>query len=106
LLIKVGGFQVWPNEIETVINLHPGVKESAAGGVPDIEKGERVIAWVVRKNDQDLSRDKLLQWCEKHLIFYKIPSEILFADNIPRTGVGIILRRELINEYIKKKDPR
>lgn len=106
MLIKVGGFQVWPNEIETVINLHPGVKESAVGGVSDIEKGERVIAWVVRKNDQELGTDEILHWCEKQLVFYKIPSEILFVDNIPRTGVGKILRRELINEYIKKKDPR
>ena len=104
-LIKVGGFQVWPNEIETIINLHPGVKESAVGGVSDIEKGERVIAWVVRKNDQELGTDEILHWCEKQLVFYKIPSEILFVDNIPRTGVGKVLRRELISEYIKKNDP-
>jgi long-chain acyl-CoA synthetase len=104
-LIKVGGFQVWPNEIETVINSHPGVQESAIGGVPDIGKGERVIAWVVRKNNQDLDTDEILQFCKKQLIFYKIPSEVFFVERIPKTGVGKILRRELISEYINKNDP-
>lgn len=104
-LIKVGGFQVWPNEIETVLNSNPKIKESAVGGVPDIEKGEKVIAWIVRKNDQDLDTDEILQWCEKFLVFYKLPSEIFFIDVIPRTGVGKILRRDLISKYIKKNDP-
>ncbi|MDP2964683.1 MAG: long-chain fatty acid--CoA ligase [Pelolinea sp.] len=102
-LIKVGGFQVWPNEIETVINSHPKVKESAVGGVPDIEKGEKVIAWIVRESDQDLDTDEILQWCEKQLVFYKIPSEILFVERIPRTGMGKVLRRELISEYNKSR---
>ena len=101
-LIKVGGFQVWPNEIETVLNSNPKIKESAVGGIPDIEKGEKVIAWIVRKNDQELDADEILQWCKKFLVFYKLPSEIFFIDGIPRTGVGKILRRELISEYIKK----
>jgi long-chain acyl-CoA synthetase len=104
-LIKVGGFQVWPNEIETVINSYPGVQESAVGGVPDIGKGERVIAWVIRKNNQELDIDEIYQFCKKQLIFYKIPSEILFVERIPKTSVGKILRRELIGEYIKKNDP-
>lgn len=103
-LIKVGGFQVWPNEIEAVLNAHPSIQESAVGGIPDIEKGEKVIAWVVRKYDQKLDPDEILRWCEKQLVFYKLPSEMLFVDSIPRTGMGKVLRRALIAGY-NQKDP-
>ncbi len=103
-LIKVGGFQVWPNEIEEVINSHPLILESAVGGIPDIEKGEKILAWIVIKPEQKLRPEEIIQWCEKHLVYYKIPAEIIFIEKIPRTGVGKILRRELIREYTKK-DP-
>lgn len=104
-LIKVGGFQVWPNEIEAVLNSHPLILESAVGGIPDIEKGEKILAWIVMKPDQMLRPEEIIQWCEKHLVYYKIPAEFLFIEKIPRTGVGKILRRELISEYAKK-DPK
>ena len=60
-LIKVGGFQVWPNEVEAVLNSHPKIQESAVGGVPDVEKGEKVIAWVVIKNDMEIEQKEILQ---------------------------------------------
>lgn len=103
-LIKVGGFQVWPNEIEAVLNAHPKILESAVGGISEIEKGEKVIAWVVKKPEQKLDKDEILQWCEKRLVFYKLPAEIVFIEKIPRTSVGKVLRRELITGY-NKKDP-
>ena len=98
-LIKVGGFQVWPNEIEGILNSHPFIQESAVGGIPDIEKGEKVIAWVVPKPGEKLDKKNIIQWCERQLIFYKLPTEIIFVENIPKTGMGKILRRELIAGY-------
>jgi len=103
-LIKVGGFQVWPSEIEGILNSHPFIQESAVGGIPDLEKGEKVIAWVVLKPHKKLEEDEIIQWCENQLVFYKLPAEIIFVEKFPRTGVGKILRRELIAGY-DKKDP-
>ena len=99
-LIKVGGFQVWPNEIEKALSSHPNVKEAGVGGVPDIERGERVIAWVVAKENCILDKKELQGWCESVLSSYKIPQEFIFVDALPRTRVGKILRRELIRTYI------
>ena len=103
-LIKVGGFQVWPSEIEKILNSHPIIRESAVAGVPDLEKGEKVIAWVVLKPREELKKNEIINWCEKQLVFYKLPSEIIFVEELPRTGIGKVLRRELIAGYIKK-DP-
>lgn len=103
-LIKVGGFQVWPNEIESVLNSHPLIKESAVGGISDIEKGERVIAWIVSNKGCNLKPEEVINWCEMSLVSYKIPSEIIFKNQLPRTNVGKILRRELLSEY-KKNNP-
>ena len=98
-LIKVGGFQVWPNEVEAVLITHPGVSECAAAGLPDMAQGERVAAWVVRK-DPDLTAEELIAWCRKDLAGYKVPSEVEFIDKLPRTGVGKVLRRELVREIL------
>ncbi len=100
-LIKVGGFQVWPNEVEAVLITHPGVAECAAAGLPDLAQGERVAAWVVRK-DPDLTAEELIAWCRKDLAGYKVPSEVEFIDKLPRTGVGKVLRRELVVKYNRK----
>ncbi len=97
-LIKVSGFQVWPNEVEAVLITHPGVAECAAAGVPDMAQGERVVAWVVRK-DPDLTGEELIDWCRKDLTGYRVPTEVVFIDKLPRTGVGKVLRRELVAKY-------
>ncbi len=97
-LIKVGGFPVWPNEVEAVINTHPGVAESAVAGVPDMAQGEKVVAWVVRK-DPALSAEAVMAWCDTDLMGYKVPREVIFIDKLPRSGVGKVLRRELIITY-------
>jgi long-chain acyl-CoA synthetase len=98
-LIKVSGFQVWPNEIEQVLGSHPDIKEAAAGGVPDREQGERVIAWVVMKPQRNAGEKEIKGWCRNNLAAYKVPSEIIFVEEIPKTSVGKILRRELIRQY-------
>ena len=100
-LIKVNGLQVWPNEVESVINTHSDIAESAVGGVPDFESGERVICWVVLSEGSILNTENFRDWCKKSISSYKIPQEFLAVKKLPRTGVGKILRRELISEYKK-----
>ena len=100
-LIKVNGLQVWPNEIESVVNAHPDITESAVGGVPDFESGERIICWVVLDQGAILDTDILRDWCKESIASYKVPNEFIVVDKLPRTGVGKILRRELISEYTK-----
>lgn len=103
-LIKVNGLQVWPNEVEAVINACPQIKECGVGGVPDKEHGERVICWTVYEGGDVLDGEEITLWCKRKLSGYKIPKEYIAIDKLPRTGVGKILRRELINNYKKSAD--
>lgn len=93
-MILVSGFNVYPNEIEDVVASHPGVLEVAAVGVPDERSGEVVKVFVVRK-DPDLSVEAVLAHCRENLTGYKIPHHIEFRDELPKSNVGKILRREL-----------
>jgi long-chain acyl-CoA synthetase len=96
-MILVSGFNVYPNEIEDVLALHPGVLESAAVGVPDTKTGEAVKIYVVKK-DPSLTEDSLLDHCRKNLTAYKVPRHIAFRNELPKTNVGKILRRQLRDE--------
>jgi len=93
-MILVSGFNVFPNELENVISLCPGVVECAAIGVPDEKQGEAIKVFVV-KNDPTLSEDDLAKYCRQNLTGYKLPKYIEFRDDLPKTNVGKILRREL-----------
>ncbi|RRZ95767.1 long-chain-fatty-acid--CoA ligase FadD [Erwinia sp. 198] len=93
-MILVSGFNVYPNEIEDVAMLHPKVREAAAVGVPDTVAGETVKICVVKK-DASLTKEELIAHCKKHLTGYKIPKIVEFRDELPKTNVGKILRREL-----------
>jgi len=94
-MIIVSGFNVYPNEIEDVVMLHPGVLETAAIGAPDEKSGEVVKIVVVRK-DPGLAEQDLLAHCRKHLTGYKVPKLVEFrAEPLPKTNIGKILRREL-----------
>jgi long-chain acyl-CoA synthetase len=99
-MILVSGFNVYPNEIEDVLMLHPKVREAAAIGVPNDAAGETVKICVVRK-DPSLTKEELIAHCKKHLTGYKIPRLVEFRDELPKTNVGKILRRELRDEAIK-----
>ena len=96
-MILVSGFNVYPNEIEDVLAMHPGVLESAAVGVPDPKTGEAVKIFVV-KRDPDLTEASLLEHCRANLTAYKVPRQIAFRSELPKTNVGKILRRELRDE--------
>ncbi len=93
-MILVSGFNVYPNEVEDVAALHPGVREVAAVGVPDERSGEAVKLYVIRK-DPALDAATLIAHCRKQLTGYKVPRYVEFRDDLPRTNVGKILRREL-----------
>jgi long-chain acyl-CoA synthetase len=93
-MILVSGFNVFPNELENVISLCQGVVECAAIGVPDEKQGEAIKVFVV-KNDPTLTEDGVAGHCRKHLTGYKLPKYIEFRDELPKTNVGKILRREL-----------
>jgi long-chain acyl-CoA synthetase len=98
-MILVSGFNVYPNEIEDVLAMHPGVLESAAVGVPDPKTGEAVKIYVVKK-DPDLTEASLLEHCRANLTAYKVPRQIAFRNQLPKTNVGKILRRELRDEKV------
>ncbi|WP_353189393.1 AMP-binding protein [Pandoraea pnomenusa] len=94
-MILVSGFNVYPNEIEDVVMLHPSIREAAVVGVPDPVVGERVKLVVVAKDPQ-LSADAVLAHCREHLTAYKVPRMVEFRQGeLPKTAVGKILRREL-----------
>ena len=100
-MIVVSGFKVFPNEIESVVASHPGVLECAAVGVPDKASGEAVMLFVVKK-DAALTRESLAAYCAQQLTGYKRPKIIEFRDDLPKTNVGKILRRELRDSVLKK----
>jgi long-chain acyl-CoA synthetase len=96
-MILVSGFNVYPNEIEEVIASHPGVLECAVIGVADSKSGEAVKAFIVKK-DQNLTPDEIIKYCGTQLTAYKVPKQIEFRTDLPKTNVGKILRRELRDE--------
>ena len=98
-LIKPGGFQVWPREVEEAIASHPKVLEVGVGGIPDPNRGETVKAWVVLKPGEELSVAELKAHCKEQLAPYKVPTHFEFRDELPKTTVGKILRRELIRQH-------
>ena len=93
-MILVSGFNVYPNELEDVICTHPGILEAAAVGVPDDKSGEAIKVFIVR-TDPDIDRDAVRSHCRENLTAYKIPKHVEFREELPKSNVGKILRREL-----------
>jgi long-chain acyl-CoA synthetase len=96
-MILVSGFNVYPNEVESVAVTHPGVLEAAAVAQPDDRSGEVVALFVVRK-DPTLTEQQLIEHCRAQLTGYKVPKRVYFRDDLPKTNVGKILRRALRDE--------
>jgi len=93
-MILVSGFNVYPNEIESVVATHPGVLECGVVGVPDEKTGEAVKVVIIRK-DPNLTKDAVLLHCRSLLTGYKVPRHVEFRDTLPKTPIGKVLRREL-----------
>jgi long-chain acyl-CoA synthetase len=96
-MIKVSGFNVFPNEIENVIAAHPKVLEVAAIGVPDVKSGEVIKVYIVKK-DNSLTEEELKKYCHENLTNYKVPKFVEFRTELPKSNVGKILRRVLKEE--------
>lgn len=97
-MIISGGENVYPREVEEVLNLHPGVSEAAVVGFPDDRWGEKVVAYIVAGKGCDLSAEELDKYCRKSLAGYKCPKEYFFVEELPRTPTGKILKRALRKE--------
>jgi long-chain acyl-CoA synthetase len=93
-LIIVSGFNVYPNELESVASMHPGILEAAAVGVPDDRSGEAIKLFLVRK-DPNLTAEAVIEHFRQQVTGYKVPDHIVFKDELPKSNVGKVLRREL-----------
>jgi long-chain acyl-CoA synthetase len=98
-MVVVSGFNVYPNEVEDVLAGHPAVLEAAVIGVPDDAAGEAVKAFIVRA-DPGLDTDAVRAFCKEHLTAYKVPKLVEFRDELPKSNVGKILRKELRAEQM------
>lgn len=99
-MVLVSGFNVFPNEVESYIAEHPDVLEVGVVGTPDEKCGEAVMAIIVKKNEA-LTATDIKEFCHKGLTNYKVPKHIVFTDELPKTNVGKILRRELRDKFVK-----
>src|SRR5262245_12997857 len=98
-LIKPGGFQVWPREVEEAIGANPKVLEVGVAGIPDPYRGETVKAWIVLKPGQTATAEEIKSFCKERLAAYKVPTHYEFRNELPKTTVGKILRRELVRQH-------
>ena len=98
-VIKPGGFQVWPRDVEEAIAVHPAVLEVGVAGVPDPYQGEAVKAWVVLRPGHQLTVDELREHCRKDLAAYKVPKHVEFILVLPKSTVGKVLRRKLVEAH-------
>ncbi|GAB2716729.1 AMP-binding protein [Halomonas garicola] len=96
-MILVSGFNVYPNEIEDVVTAHPDVREAAAVGIADDDSGEAIKLFVVT-DSAELDAETLRRWCKKELAGYKVPRHVEFRDELPKSNVGKVLRRQLRDE--------
>jgi long-chain acyl-CoA synthetase len=100
-VIKPGGFQVWPREVEEVISSYPKVLEVGVAGVIDAYRGETVKAWVVLKPGETATEEEIREYCKKNMAAFKVPTEVEFRTELPKTTVGKVLRRELVREHME-----
>ncbi len=103
MILGAGGYNIYPREIEDVLYQHPKVKEVVAAGVPIEEKGERPKVWIVLKDGVTATEDEILAFCEENMARYKRPKFVEFRDELPKTMVGKMLRRVLVEEEIKAR---
>lgn len=102
-IIKMGGLTVFPSEVENRLLAHPAVLDAVVAGIPDEHYGEVVKAWVVLRPGQAASSRDLLLWCEQSLTRYKVPRQIEFRVDLPRSTIGKVLRRVLVKQHLNKK---
>ena len=97
-LIKMGGMQVWPREIEEVLSQHPAVLECGVRGFPDERRGEVAVAFVVRRVGMTVTAEELRTWCKERLAPFKVPGRVVFKPELPKSMIGKVLRRLLVED--------
>ncbi len=100
-LIIAGGYNIYPRDIEEVLFEHPAILEAAVAGVPDEYRGETVKAFVVLRPGMTLTEKELELWCRERLAAYKVPRKVEFRQSLPKTMIGKVLRRQLLEEEKK-----
>jgi long-chain acyl-CoA synthetase len=103
-MIIAGGFNIYPREVEEVLASHPAILEVAVAGVPDPKRGETVKAWIVKKAGDPTTEEEIVNWCKHELARYKYPRLIEFRDELPKTTVGKVLKRELVKEHLAAEE--
>jgi long-chain acyl-CoA synthetase len=103
MILGAGGFNIYPREVEEVLYEHPKIKEAAAVGVPVKDKGERVKAYVVLKGGETATEGEIIAFCRENMAHYKVPKFVEFRDELPKTMVGKVLRRVLLEEETRKQ---
>jgi len=102
-LIKPSGFQVWPREVEEIITKYPPVAEVCVAGIPDAKQGEAVKAWIVLNEGASATAEDIQGCCREKLVAYKVPRFVEFRETLPKTAVGKVLRRVLVEEEAAKQ---
>lgn len=102
-IIIAGGFNIYPREVEEVLFEHPAVREAAVVGVKDAYRGETVKAFIVLKEGWQVSRSQLDRWCRERLAAYKVPHHYTFRETLPKSMIGKVLRRKLLEEEAETK---
>src|SRR5699024_1961636 len=102
--IIAGGLNIYPREVEEVLYEHPDIAEAAVFGVPHDYRGETVKAVIVGKNGQTLDEKELNKYCRKNLAAYKVPRIYEFREELPKTVIGKVLKRQLIEESAENVD--
>jgi long-chain acyl-CoA synthetase len=94
-MIICGGYNVYPRDVEEVLYSHPAILEAGVIGIPDEYRGESVKAFVVLKEGMAASEEEIIAYCAEHLAKYKVPTAVAFRDELPKSAMGKVLRREL-----------
>jgi len=94
-MIIAGGFNIYPREIDEVLFEHPKIKEACAVGLPDPYRGETVKAFIVPRDGERLTEKDVVDYCKERLAAYKVPKQIAFMEELPKSAIGKVLRREL-----------
>jgi long-chain acyl-CoA synthetase len=102
-MIIAGGFNIYPKEIDEVLYEHPKILEACTIGVPDEYRGENVKSFIVKKQGESLTADEVIEYCRDKLAAFKMPKEVEFVEELPKSAIGKILRRELKEREMKKR---
>lgn len=102
-MIIAGGYNIYPREVEEVLMTHPAVLEVTVAGVKDPYRGESVKAWIVKKGGDTTTEEDIINWSKEQLAKYKYPRLVEFRDELPKTTVGKVLKRELVREHEEKQ---